>query len=73
VHKVQGDYVELPGWHEDIRGCRQVDELPANAQAYLDFVSDFLSVPIVMVGVGPGRDEMIWTEAAERLGAHHVG
>jgi hypothetical protein len=24
-------------------------------------------VPIVMVGVGPGRDEMIWTGAAERL------
>jgi adenylosuccinate synthase len=73
VHKVQGDYVELPGWHEDIRGCRSIDELPANAQAYLDFVSDFLGIPIVMVGVGPGRDEMIWTEAAERLGAHHVG
>ena len=25
--------IELPGWHEDIRGCRSVDELPANAQA----------------------------------------
>jgi len=25
------------------------------------------------VGVGPGREQMIWTEAAERLGPHHVG
>ena len=40
VHRVHGDYVELPGWHEDIRGCRSIDELPANAQAYLDFISD---------------------------------
>ena len=65
VHRVQGDYIELPGWHEDIRGCRSIDELPANAQAYLDYISESLGVPIVMVGVGPGREQMIWTGAAE--------
>jgi hypothetical protein len=31
-------------------------------------VSEYLGVPIVMVGVGPARAEMIWTGAAERLG-----
>ena len=61
LHKVHGDFVELPGWHEDIRGCRSIDELPANAQAYLDFIAEFLGIPIVMVGVGPARDQMIWT------------
>ena len=67
VHKVEGGLIELPGWHEDITACRSLDELPANAQAYLEFISDFLDIPIVMVGVGPARDEMIWTGAAERL------
>ena len=67
VHKVQGDVIELPGWDEDISAARSIDELPANAQSYLDFISDYLGVPIVMVGVGPGREEMIWTGAAERL------
>jgi adenylosuccinate synthase len=67
LHRADGDYVELPGWHEDISGCRSVDELPRNAQAYLDHIADFLGIPVVMVGVGPGRDEMIWTGAAERL------
>ncbi|MGH2762428.1 MAG: adenylosuccinate synthase, partial [Thermoleophilaceae bacterium] len=67
VHRVEGDLVELPGWDEDITGARSIDELPANAQAYLEFVSEFLGIPIVMVGVGPGREEMIWTGAAERL------
>ena len=67
VHKVQGDLIELPGWHEDISGVRSIDELPANAQAYLEFISDYLGIPVVMVGVGPARDEMIWTGAAERL------
>jgi adenylosuccinate synthase len=67
VHKVQGDLIELPGWHEDITAVRSLDELPANAQAYLEFISDYLDIPIVMVGVGPARDEMIWAGAAERL------
>jgi adenylosuccinate synthase len=69
LHKARGELVELPGWHEDVTKARSIDELPRNARAYLDFVSDFLGVPIVMVGVGPGRDEVIWNGAAERLRA----
>ena len=42
-----------------------LDELPKNARAYLDFVSDFLGVPIVLVGVGPARDQIIRTGAEE--------
>ena len=38
-----------------------------NAQAYLDFISESLGIPIVMVGVGLGREQMIWTGAAERV------
>jgi adenylosuccinate synthase len=67
LHRAQGDFVRLPGWHEDISSVRSMEDLPANARAYLDYISDFLGIPIVMVGVGPGRDEMIWTGAAERL------
>ncbi len=67
LHKARGELIDLPGWSEDISGCRSLDELPRNAQDYLDFMSDFLGIPIVMVGVGPARDEMIWTGAAERV------
>jgi adenylosuccinate synthase len=67
LHKAEGEYVPLAGWDEDISGARSLDDLPQNARAYLDYISDFLGIPVVMVGVGPGRDEMIWTGAAERL------
>jgi adenylosuccinate synthase len=67
LHKVTGDIVELPGWHEDLSGRRSIEELPGAAQTYLEYISDFLGVPVMMVGVGPGRDQMIWTGAAERL------
>jgi len=67
LHKARGELVELPGWNEDIRGARSLDDLPEAARSYLDYIGDFLGLPIVMVGVGPAREEMIWTGAAERV------
>src|SRR3954462_2138610 len=67
LHKARGELVELPGWHEDISGDRSIEDLPANADASLDYIAEFLGIPVVMVGVGPAREEMIWTGAAERL------
>jgi adenylosuccinate synthase len=67
LHKVTGAYTELPGWYEDISGVRNLEDLPQAARDYLAFVEGFLGVPIVLVGVGPGRDQMIWTEAARRV------
>jgi adenylosuccinate synthase len=72
LHRVTGDLVELPGWHEDISGCRSIEELPPNAKAYLDFISDSLGIPVVMIGVGPGREQIIWTGASERLRPAHA-
>ena len=67
LHKARGEYDSLPGWDEDITGARALEDLPTNARAYLDYISDYLAIPIVMVGVGPGREEIIWTGAAELL------
>ncbi len=48
-------YETLPGWQTDISGARDFKDLPPAAQAYLDFLSDSLGVPVTMVGVGPDR------------------
>jgi len=63
MHQVSGEYVELPGWKEDLRGCRTEDDLPQAARDYLAFIAEFAKVPIALIGVGPGRDEVIWTRA----------
>jgi adenylosuccinate synthase len=60
LHHVIPDYVELPGWDEDIGDCRTLDDLPEAARGYLDFVAEYLGVPVALVGVGPGRDQVIW-------------
>jgi len=63
LHHVNGNYTELPGWDEDLSGARSMDELPQAARDYLDYVADFVGVPIALIGVGPGRDQVIWTES----------
>jgi len=67
LHKSTGIYTELPGWQEDITGARSLEDLPQTAREYIEYIEEFLGVPVVLVGVGPGRDQMIWTEAARRL------
>ena len=67
LHHATGEYVDMPGFGEDISGARSVDELPETAREYLRFVEDFVGVPITLIGVGPGRDQIIWTEAAKGM------
>jgi adenylosuccinate synthase len=69
LHHAAGEYVEMPGFAEDISECRREADLPEAARDYLRFVSDFVGVPIVLVGVGPGRDQIIWMDAANGLAA----
>src|SRR3954462_1626259 len=61
LHHAVGEYTELPGWREDIGQARSESELPAATRDYLRYVSDFVGVPVVLVGVGPGREQVIWT------------
>ncbi len=67
LHHSTGEYDELPGWSEDLRQCRSEDDLPPAARDYLRFIQDYVRVPVALVGVGPGRDEVIWTAAGADL------
>jgi adenylosuccinate synthase len=65
VHRALGEYEELPGWDEDLGDCREESDLPQAARDYLAYLADFVGVPIALVSVGPGRDQVIWTEAGK--------
>ena len=49
----------LKGWHCDIRGIRKFEELPAEAQAYVEFIENELGHHIDMVSNGPEREAII--------------
>jgi adenylosuccinate synthase len=67
LHHAAGEYVELQGWAEDIGECRSESDLPTAARDYLQFMAEFVGVPIALIGVGPGRDDVIWTGAADEM------
>jgi adenylosuccinate synthase len=52
-------YESLPGWKEEVTGCRTLDELPPNARAYLRRVTELVGQPIEIVSVGRERDQTI--------------
>ncbi|WP_416395094.1 adenylosuccinate synthase [Allohahella sp. A8] len=53
------EYVDLPGWQENTAGIRSIDELPANAQAYIKFIEAQIEAPIDIISTGPDRNETI--------------
>jgi adenylosuccinate synthase len=52
-------YESFPGWWEDISGCREFDDLPANARAYVRTLEEMSGTRIWGVGVGPGREQTL--------------
>ncbi|CAE6426847.1 unnamed protein product [Rhizoctonia solani] len=52
-------YETLPGWKEPISSIRQWEKLPEACRSYVQFIEQFLGIPVKWIGVGPGRDAMI--------------
>ncbi|MDH5766563.1 MAG: adenylosuccinate synthase [Gammaproteobacteria bacterium] len=59
IEKCKPVYEEMPGWSESTVGVRSLDDLPANARAYLKRLEEIVEVPVDIVSTGPERDETI--------------
>src|SRR5690554_2607379 len=65
LEKVEPIYETFEGWSEDTSGAQRLADLPAAAQNYLRFISEYLDVPISMVSIGPRRDQIVSDGLAE--------
>jgi adenylosuccinate synthase len=52
-------YKNLPGWKSDISHCRSYSELPDNAKAYVQYLTESAGVAFSHVSVGPKREQTI--------------
>ncbi len=59
VDRCEPVYEEFAGWTESTFGIQRWDELPVNAQRYLQRLSEVLGVPIDLVSTGPDREQTI--------------
>ena len=73
LHHSSAELTELPGWSEDLGECRTLSDLPAAAREYLDFIAEHTGAPVTLIGVGPGREQVLWTEAGMQTLLAHDG
>ena len=59
LRNVEPVYETLPGWDDDLTQATNVEDLPANALAYVHRIGELVGVPVSMVSVGPARDQTI--------------
>ena len=52
-------YEELEGWKEKTSGIRAFDNLPKNAQIYIQKIERILKTEVQMISVGQGREDTI--------------
>ncbi|MEM1411719.1 MAG: adenylosuccinate synthase [Pseudomonadota bacterium] len=52
-------YESFPGWSESSRGATRLEDLPANARAYLEAMEALTGASVHMVSTGPDRNENI--------------
>ncbi len=71
IHTAEPEYEEMPGFEGEIGDCRREEDLPREARDYLAAIAEAAGTPVVLAGVGPGRDQVIWMgkEAEPRLRA----
>ncbi|HUH26348.1 MAG TPA: adenylosuccinate synthase [Flavobacterium sp.] len=56
---VQPIYVEKKGWKQDLTSLTSYDELPVELKEYIDFIEQYVGIPIKVVSVGPDRKQTI--------------
>ena len=59
LRKIKPIYETFAGWKSETLGITKVGDLPRNARAYVDFLSESIGVEIGLISTGPERDQTI--------------
>ncbi len=59
LERVTPAYEEQPGWRQDTSNVRHFNDLPKEAQAYVERIEELLGCPVDIVSVGPEREQVI--------------
>ncbi|WP_338356257.1 adenylosuccinate synthase [Yeosuana marina] len=57
---VEPIFTEFKGWNEDLTAMSEVNQLPKELNAYIEFLEKELEIPITIVSVGPDRKQTIF-------------
>jgi adenylosuccinate synthase len=52
-------YKSFEGWKTDITAISSYAAMPAQMKTYIDYLNNFLKVPVKYISNGPGRDQLV--------------
>src|SRR5262249_19025210 len=58
---------KFPGWKTNTYGLRKIEDLPINARKYLDFIEDYVQVPVALLSTSPERDDTVFFPAFDTI------
>jgi len=59
VARLKPVFESFEGWHGDISTARSLDDLPASARKYVEYIEREVECPITLVSVGADREQTI--------------
>jgi adenylosuccinate synthase len=57
--KLEPLYKSFPGWMKDITKISNFDDIPAAMKDYINYLNEYLGVPVTFISNGPGRDQLL--------------
>ena len=59
LERAEPVWEEMDGWDNSLSEARKLSDLPTNAQRYIQRLQEILETDMVLVSVGPGREQTI--------------
>lgn len=57
--KIEPSYQTFEGWKTDISKVSNYDAMPPAMKTYIDYLDNFLKVPVKYISNGPGREQIV--------------
>lgn len=61
--KLEPVYKSFEGWQSDVTKINRFKDMPAQMKTYIDYLDNYLKVPVSYISNGPGRDQIVVTDA----------
>lgn len=55
-------YIKMDSWKDDLTEMHTETELPNELKTYTKFIEKYTGVPVVLISVGPDREQTLWRE-----------
>jgi adenylosuccinate synthase len=60
TQNLEGVFEEVPGWNSSLKGIREYDRFPQEVKDYVNFIEQYVGIPIRIVSIGPDRVQTVF-------------